>query len=149
MKVILASLMFLTSTAALSVNADGCFVTYVVGAMYPAICVSGSNEEAAFPTTRVAIFGTNTDNVAWCARVNSQARLSYEKNENHVEFGFDHATGMKSILFNGKAEGSREKGSIIFNEVKESIELEYSRLDEETTKRLLVEMYKSEKCDNL
>ena len=145
MKLIVTMMMLASSTVSLALNLDGCYVTYVEGAMYPAICISGSNEEAAVPTTRIAVFETNTDVVGWCAQVDTQERLSFEEDVVDVKFGFDPNTGMKSIALKGK----EASGDITFDEVAGSIELKYSRLNKETSERLFKKMYESEKCANL
>ena len=147
-----ATLALLTfSTASLAVvNADGCYQSFQPGAMYPAVCITGTNEEAVVPTAEVAIFGTNTDNVIWCAKVTRLERLSYEANKNHTELSFDPATGMRSILLNGAVLSSGdEEGQITFSEVSGSAELQYLRIDEATTARLLREKSASELCANL
>jgi len=148
MKFITALIFLAVSSSAYAViDADGCYVTYLPGSMYPAVCITGSNEEGAIPTAKVAIFGTNTDTVVWCGRAISIARHSFEANSNHIEFGFDQTTGMNSILINGtKSSDENEQGELTFYEVPMSVELQYLRLDQETTARLLIEMIDSDKC---
>jgi len=139
----------LATPAQAIINADGCYQTYLPGSMYPAVCVTGSNEEAAIPTAIVAIFGTNTDNVIWCARVNSIKVHGFEEDTNHIEFGFDESTGMKSIEINGSMVDGREEGKFLFSEIDSSSDLKYLRIDSATTRRLLREMSASELCSNL
>jgi hypothetical protein len=150
MKLVLALLFLGASASAYSiVDADGCYQTFVPGSMYPAVCVSGSNEEGRIPTANIAIFGTNTDSVVWCGRATSIVRHSFAKNSNSVEFGFHRSTGMNSIKINGVKSRTSEEGKFVFNEVAESVDLQYFRLDDKTAKRLLNEMRNSEECSSL
>lgn len=52
-----------------SVNYDGCYQLVTAGAMYPAICLSGTMEEGINGAgVRMAIFHTNTDILSACAK---------------------------------------------------------------------------------
>jgi hypothetical protein len=145
----LIALVFATQASAI-VDADGCYQSYLPNSMFPAVCISGSNEEAAIPTARIAIFHTNTDNVIWCERATTIEILNFDAQVNHIKFGFNPESGMQAIELNGLVDQEgKESGDINFFEVSETVELKYLRLGSDHTSHLLEEMVLSEKCQNL
>lgn len=75
MKTILMVIFLAVSSQAMAgINWDQCYQLYMPGAMYPMVCLEGTNEEAINGAgVRMVIFHTNTNLISACALSSSLA----------------------------------------------------------------------------
>lgn len=129
---------------------DGCYQLYVPGAMYPAFCLDGTNEEGINGSgVRLVVFGTNTDRVIACAK---STTINLVDNSfqyiigNQVELTLTPSVESKDESKpNAQSNGESKLGTAVLGKTT----LKYARLQSDTAQRLLKKFYSEPRCQNV
>ncbi len=130
---------FFAATSQAAINYDGCYQLYMPSTMYPVFCLDGTNEEGINGAgVRLVIFHTNTNMISACAISSSLGGSA-----NSLEFMLGSRKEM--ILSEVKLVNSRVEGFATFGKTK----LNFMKLDQSTSQRLLSNFYAEPKCKNV
>lgn len=127
------------SAAQAAFNFDGCFQLVTRGAMYPAFCLSGTNEEGINGAgVRLVIFGTNTDRVIACGLSSSLggSEDSLEYIQNDVK---------ELVLSEVKESGGRLQGKATLGRTV----LDFFQINQDDSSRLMQKFYDDKRCEGL